>query len=201
MISLCNLYQERRHEFFSNTVRKRDLWMEIASGMNSQGFKVTWVHCEKKWYNLYATYKKVIDQNRKRVRIWSTWPYLKLFQDIFSPNPDDPLQKSDVCIENKCDIDGNVSCVPHSPLPSTPEHYPEPLPLTTEYQNHSNKKQCLNNAPEWFLEYVRQQKEMEERRQEQAERHHQELLRAINIGNSALLELSSSLKVFLDKTI
>lgn len=175
--------------------------MEIANEMNSQGFKVTWVHCEKKWYNLYATYKKVIDQNRKRVRIWSTWPYLKLFQDIFSPNTEEPLQKVDVCIPNKCDIDSDMPIPPHSPLPDSPEHCPEALPLTIDYQNHSNKKQCLNYAPEWFLDYVREQREMEERRQEQAERHHQEILRALNIGNSALLELSSSLKMYFNKAV
>lgn len=196
------MYQERRHEFFSNTVRKRDLWMEIANEMNSQGFNVTWVHCEKKWYNLYATYKKVIDQNRKRVRVWSTWPYLKLFQDIFNPSNQESLQKPELCIQNdNCDIDSNIQTSVHSPISGTPEHCPDAIPLPSEYQTHSSKKQCINYAPEWFLEYVRQQKEMEERRLDQAERHHQELLRAINIGNSALLELSSSLKIFLNKDV
>ncbi|KFM58110.1 hypothetical protein X975_25453, partial [Stegodyphus mimosarum] len=168
VISLCTLYKEKRCDFISNTVRKRDLWMDIANEMNSQGFPVTWVHCEKKWYNLYATYKKVIDHNRKRVRVWSTWPYLKLFQEIFS-TADDVAQQSVVSTEqSKYDDTSahyqqcNLSS-PHSDNSLEIEHLPNSC-------KHSTKKQCSSSAPEWFWHYCKQQRELEERRQEENER-------------------------------
>ncbi|KFM58111.1 hypothetical protein X975_25454, partial [Stegodyphus mimosarum] len=82
---LISLYQKKKAEFLSGFVKKRDLWSQVASEMSLRGFNVSFIACEKKWHNLYATYRKLKESNVKKR---SYWPYFQPLREVLETNVD-----------------------------------------------------------------------------------------------------------------
>ena len=80
----CQHSDEMNHrgQFVSSKSTKKNVWMKIASSMQSMGYtSVTWEKCEKKFRNLSGTYRSIVDNNRQNARCGrKKWPYYEKFQ-------------------------------------------------------------------------------------------------------------------------
>lgn len=79
--TMLNLYLQNIDKFRNPKVRKKNIWMEIASVLGK-----TPDSCDKKFRNLKQTYVRLL--KKKNVEGLSTikWPYFSIFEEIYCIN-------------------------------------------------------------------------------------------------------------------
>jgi len=83
---LLELYRSH-HMQFRSAKHARNVWMQIADGMNRKGYKLTWQLCGKKFRNMKGTYKDIKDNNGATGQGRKKWPYFEIFQELLSKEP------------------------------------------------------------------------------------------------------------------
>ena len=90
--TMLSLYLQNVQKFRNPHIRKKDVWIEIASAIGNK----TADSCDKKFRNLKQTYLRLLRRKKKFGVTAFKWPFFDLFESIY--NPDGQLQ---VDIERK----------------------------------------------------------------------------------------------------
>ena len=146
---LLNLYEENKDKFNSHHYKK-NVWQLIAQHMNRYNYNVTYVPCENKFKGLYATYKRIKDNNNQSGKGFKTFQYYGEIESLFSSDP------VITPISQASSIEG------FSDENKTPSSTETPISGRKETLT-SGRKRKFEDEPEWFKRY-----------REDAERRHEE---------------------------
>ncbi|KAF2894147.1 hypothetical protein ILUMI_12024 [Ignelater luminosus] len=74
---LLQIYDDNKEKFRDSTIKKKDLWKQIALLIGK-----TDVSCDRKFRNLKGTYIKLLRRKHKTGAASIKWPYFNLMHDI-----------------------------------------------------------------------------------------------------------------------
>lgn len=79
--TMLNLYLQNLDKFRNPKVRKKNIWMEIASALGK-----TPDSCDKKFRNLKQTYIRLLKKKNLEGLSSVKWPYFAIFEEIYCIN-------------------------------------------------------------------------------------------------------------------
>lgn len=84
---LIKLVKKYEYEFRSNSTRKK-VWQSIAQEMQTEGFCLSWEHCDTKWKSLKKTYNSIKEHNANKTNKKRTWEFFKLMDESITNMPE-----------------------------------------------------------------------------------------------------------------
>ncbi|KAK6191857.1 hypothetical protein SNE40_003441 [Patella caerulea] len=87
VLQLIQIYRSMESKF-KTSVKKRNLWENIALDLESNGFKkYTWIQIKNKWNNLLLNYRKTVDHNNSTGNEPKRCPFYEELNEFLSCRP------------------------------------------------------------------------------------------------------------------
>ncbi|PSN36180.1 hypothetical protein C0J52_12902 [Blattella germanica] len=197
VLTLIEEYKKVEHEFRDSNIKKKHIWRKIAQILTEKGYpNVTEDMCDKKWRNLKKTFKEIyIGQRGTPLR--TRWGFYNAVEEIFSKDPN-IVSAASVAVSTKpflttkkiagpdgqemrvevMEVVGNLE---EEFLEGEGAGVGEGIEETIgaeggEEQTYGNFEASGQQPPVWFMEFLQQYHNDEERRVEMLNKMHADIV-------------------------
>lgn len=171
---LIETFRTHKDRFSNPRIQKKAIWDDIAEEMQRRGHAVSGTGCDRKWRNMRASYKNIVNNSKKRGRGKKVWRYLEYLDEIYAndvsiltvvpqaPEEQCPSQSAStaasktadrVCPAPQCTAsEGSSDCV-------SPVEFDTDVSLlgstTLSSAQHKETRKRRSEAPDWFIEHAK----------------------------------------------